>query len=243
MNRVKNNLVCANKLVDILLEVKSESMKCKIVLIDGKNSETECVTYDVLTKQPSHLPKLSYHRCRPTSTKFGSKVFVFGGAENMKGRNPHKSCEMLNFNEQVKWVDMPDMTEARGACACGFIGNCIYVTGGFQNGALSSCEKFDLLGNKWMAINPMLQKRYGHATVVCDGSVYCIGGHDGNTCLASCERYDMNTEKWNEIAPLHKKRNYVAGVVLDNTIYAIVPQNRLKFMTQQQMFGQLPLNL
>nr|CAB3260025.1 kelch-like protein 5 [Phallusia mammillata] len=192
------------------------------IVVGGSNSaQRNSVYYDVTTKRFQHLKKLNTGRCGAASVKIGSKVFVIGGAAHEWGGKTHQSCEMLELNEHAEWILLPDMLEARNDCRSGFIDGLIYVTGGFNNKGLSSCEAFDIQNNKWLRINNMLHARYAHGLVVLNGSLYCIGGFDDKTPITSCERYDARTGEWNEIASLSQPRHGLGSVVLDNNIYAI----------------------
>nr|CAB3259825.1 kelch-like protein 20 [Phallusia mammillata] len=221
-NLVRSNLICSNYLVDNLLKhyrPTANSDLYKFLVIGGKKFLTNCVAYDVNTKQATQLPKLNTGRMRATSVNVGSKVCVFGGAGEGK---VYKSCEMLDFVEQTKWKVMPDMLKSRqDFSSCSFEDH-IYVTGGYNNyKRLSSCERFSSNNNTWSRIKDMIHARDEHGTVVCDRFLYCIGGSGDNKTLSSCERFDVRSDVWNEIAPLNQARHGLVTVVLNKEIYAI----------------------
>nr|CAB3259455.1 kelch-like protein 12 [Phallusia mammillata] len=224
-NLVKNSLVCSNMLVEALKKhaqhFQSAAASEKFLMIGGQDSETRCVSYDMFTKQVKRFPKLTTGRAGVTSLKNESDVYAIGGS---KAGKCLKSCEVLGLRGQMKWKALPNMFDARDYCGSGYIDDFVFVTGGHSGGPqvyLSHCEKFDIANNEWMRISNMLYRRYGHGTVVCNNSLYCIGGHDGSKRLTSCERYDVRIGKWNEIAPLNQPRHYSSCVVLDGHIYAI----------------------
>nr|CAB3259443.1 kelch-like protein 12 [Phallusia mammillata] len=224
-NLVKNNMDCINLLAKASLKMSkkldSEIRSNEFVLIGGEDAEQDCVVYNVNTKQARQLPHLQKQRCLATAVKVGKKVYVVGGAVHAEPKSSHKSGEVLELNEQMEWVAIPDMQEARSNCKGGLIQNFIYVTGGYNSKLLSSCERFDTYNKKWSSISDMLHARTAHGTVVYNGSLYSIGGWDGRNRSSSCERYDVRSDVWSEIAPLNQARNGLACVVLDGNIYAI----------------------
>nr|CAB3259739.1 kelch-like protein 20 [Phallusia mammillata] len=220
-NLVNKSLACSNMLVDALIEISCPSFSYDFLLIGGEKMETHCIAYNVKEQMTKSLPNLKTGRFVATSVKVGDEVFVIGGADDESGKNPQQSCEMLNLTKQTKWKAIPDLLKARGYCGSAYFEEHIFVTGGYNGGALESCEKFNIYDNKWFGINSMMHERFGHGTETYNGFVYCIGGHNCEESLSSCERYDVRAEKWDLIAPLNEARCYIATALLDGVIYAI----------------------
>ena len=72
----------------------------------------------------------------------------------------------------------------------------VVVLGGYQTvqGALDSILVLNLAEStkQWREGPRMNQKRSGHATVVCNGGVYVMGGYNGSSVLDCIERIDEN---------------------------------------------------
>ncbi len=92
------------------------------------------------------------------------------------------------------------MLQARKEHASVYLQNCVYVLGGYngiKNGFLSSCEKYDLIGEKWIPIcNMEVPKCAFGATTMGNRYIFTIGGYDGSIRLNIVERYDVQTDKW-----------------------------------------------
>nr|CAB3259781.1 kelch-like protein 20 [Phallusia mammillata] len=220
-NLVNKRLACSNMLVDALFEISCPSFSYDFLSIGGEKMETQCIAYNVKEQTTKSLPNLKTGRFGATSVKVGDEVFVIGGANDQSCENPQQSCEMLNLTKQTKWKAIPDLLEARGYCGSAYFEEHIFVTGGYNAGALKSCEKFDIYNNKWIGFNNMMHERFGHGTEVNNGFIYCVGGHNCEESLSLCERYDIRAEKWDVIAPLNEERCYIATALLDGAIYAI----------------------
>nr|CAB3259473.1 kelch-like protein 12 [Phallusia mammillata] len=236
-NLVKNNLLCANFLVQGSL-MFIQRMSTSTFLLIGGTTEHEAVVYNIMSKETTQFPDLNIGRMKATSAKVGKRVFVIGGIA--AGKTLLKSCEMLDLDQPDKWIVLPDMIQARHLCGSGLIAGQIYVTGGMNTYHLSSCEKFDIQANVWTRTENMLQKRCSHGCVVCNGLLYCIGGKKGTEHISSCECYDVESKKWKEIAPLNEPRRSMASVVLDGTIFAIggIGHNKQTLSTVERYFPE-----
>nr|CAB3259391.1 kelch-like protein 12 [Phallusia mammillata] len=126
--------------------------------------ETECIAYNVKNKKTISLPNLKTGRCWATSIKVGNDIFVIGGTDKPSSNNPQHNCEMLAWIKQTEWKAFPDLLKARGYCGSAYFEKHIFVTGGYNAGALKSCEKFDIYNNKWIGFNNMMHERFGHGT-------------------------------------------------------------------------------
>nr|CAB3259772.1 kelch-like protein 20 [Phallusia mammillata] len=218
---VNDSLLCVNILVETMFTRHYPASLGDFVVIGGEGTDSVCAVYSIAKGNPIYLPKLNTSRIGATSVRCEYRIFVIGGSKTPDDKNLISSCEMFDLTDQKQWNTMASMSKARKYCGSAYLDGYIYVTGGFNGKSLLTCEKFDVNHNKWMKVQDMVHKRYGHGCVMCNGYIYCIGGYDDNEDLKSCERYDLKEEKWNEIASLNVARCYLASIVLDGMIYAI----------------------
>jgi Kelch motif protein len=85
----------------------------------------------------------------------------------------------------------------------------------------SSVVAFD--GHAWQALAPMLTARQAHsATVLSDGRVLVVGGHDGRAALRSAEIYSPTDDEWREYGPLlEPRRGHVATRLDDGRVIVV----------------------
>jgi hypothetical protein len=87
----------------------------------------------------------------------------------------------------------------------------VLVTGGLANGnsgpLLASAELFDPDTGIWTPAGSMISGRHYHiASLLADGRVLVIGGHDIDYSIASTELYDPSTGTWRATSPLGTSR-------------------------------------
>lgn len=86
-----------------------------------------------------------------------TKVFLIGGATDVKGTNPVNNCKMLDLSvNPLRPEEKVKMITSRisfGACVSQDRKS-IYVCGGFasQNALLKECEYYDVANNVWRAL-------------------------------------------------------------------------------------------
>ena len=68
----------------------------------------------------------------------------------------------------------------------------------------------------------MINQRYGHSLVTCNGRIYAIGGgKEPNDALNLVERLSDLDEEWEDVAPLNSPRKWLAAVSYNGLIYAV----------------------
>ena len=87
----------------------------------------------------------------------------------------------------------------------------VFIVGGndSNNTRLRSVEMFTPSMNQWVSVAPLLQPRSGLGTVIMNGHMYAIGGHDGKGPLNSVEKYDPLTNRWFHQTPMSVSRDCV----------------------------------
>jgi hypothetical protein len=108
-------------------------------------------------------------------------------------------------------------------------GGLFYTLGGRLNGSGSAPRpdlmSYDVAGDFWTVLSPMVQARAGLAVAVAGNSIYAIGGRTNTGgpgtggSLASVERYDIAFDTWTPVAPLLSPREDLAGAVVGGKIY------------------------
>jgi len=74
----------------------------------------------------------------------------------------------------------------------------------------------------WEDVTPLNTARYLHASVVLNGQIYTIGGHDGNNSLSSMEVYNPGSNSWRYGKSLPAAVSYHTAEVVDGKIYVVV---------------------
>ena len=90
----------------------------------------------------------------------------------------------------------------------------LYAVGGYNNGVLSSVERYDPALDVWEVVAPMAEARYKLAVAVLDGKLYAVGGYNDHGFLTSVERYDPAANTWEAVAPLTTARAYPVAVLM-----------------------------
>ena len=103
----------------------------------------------------------------------------------------------------------------------------LYAVGGFNNGFLSSAERYDPALDVWEEVAPMATPRMNHAVAVLDGTLYAVGGFNRSGVISSVERYDPAAGAWEAVAPLAEGRDGLGMAVLDGKLYAVGGQDAL----------------
>ena len=67
----------------------------------------------------------------------------------------------------------------------------------------------------------MMSKRCYIATVVFDGKIFALGGHDGTIGLKTVEMYDPNTNMWTEMPSMNHRRSDFGATVLEGKLFAV----------------------
>ncbi|CAK8682594.1 unnamed protein product [Clavelina lepadiformis] len=134
----------------------------------------------------------------------------------------------VKFNTKTKqWSDMPDTNIARERPSAVNYNQQILLMGGHECGsfnALNSAEMLDLNDEnpKWDSNLPSMgEKRYGFASTLLDGLVYCAGGEDATGHLSSCDSYNPEERKWSSITNMNETRSSFTLVSARGLLYAL----------------------
>lgn len=122
------------------------------------------------------------------------------------------------------------------------LNNNIYLFGGLNGSALNSCEWYNFVQPKSLALassnrfvfslsletmtmkplQPMRCNRYSHAATIMDGKIYVAGGKASkDSYLCSVECYDPAEDKWTEVSSMNHPRANFGLVELNGKLYAV----------------------
>ncbi|XP_076009806.1 kelch-like protein 10 [Genypterus blacodes] len=91
-----------------------------------------------------------------------------------------------------------------------------------NNIPINAIEAYDICTDRWVNVtNTEEAPRSNQGAVFLNGSVYCVGGHDGVEFLSSVHRFDLANHTWHQVASMKTLRCYVSITVLNGHIYAI----------------------
>ena len=78
-------------------------------------------------------------------------------------------------------------------------------------GSWQNVEIFNPVLEKWRQGSSMVTQRAGHSSVLLQGCIYVIAGHDGTACLNSVECYNPLSDQWNKVSSMSKVRRFAAA--------------------------------
>nr|CAB3259397.1 kelch-like protein 12 [Phallusia mammillata] len=233
-NLVRNSSVCLSLLVDETLKLAQSPFTGKILIVGGNESPNDCVVYDVITRQPTHLPNLNIGRSGTAAVKVGSKVYVVGGfaAVDEDGYGDSDS----NDNEDH---DSDDTDEEGGQSDDeGGLSNDVGGHGDDEvdlsddeddlsddegGNEHQSCEILDLNEpTEWKVLPDMSKHRLNCGAGFIADHIYLTGGQNQNaTTLSSCEKFDIHNKMWTKIKNMLHAREEHGTVVCNESLYCL----------------------
>ena len=153
--------------------------------------------------------------------KLNGYIYCIGGCYKNKTFNNVKRLNLENISEN--WEEVAPMNTKRKWFGAAVFEDRIIVGGGWNKTGkrLSSIEAYSSTTNEWKMIASLKQKRTGTKFVVCDESLFALGGYDGENYLSSVERLDEIDKEWRKSAPMNKARTGFTAVSCGGFIYAI----------------------
>eukprot|EP01017_Pseudomicrothorax_dubius_P030618 TRINITY_DN3837_c0_g1_i5.p1 TRINITY_DN3837_c0_g1~~TRINITY_DN3837_c0_g1_i5.p1 ORF type:complete len:673 (+),score=73.67 TRINITY_DN3837_c0_g1_i5:2-2020(+) len=132
-------------------------------------------------------------------------IFLTGGIpiEGDEGILEDKNSFVYDENKRTL-VPVASMQLNRSGHAITFLGNSIYVIGGFLNSEgeyTETCERYDIPNNRWLSIAPLNFRANNCCACTFNNKyIYKFGGKIHEKHLNSCvERYDPTVNKWTTI--------------------------------------------
>ncbi|XP_076811701.1 kelch-like protein 25 [Clavelina lepadiformis] len=135
---------------------------------------------------------------------------------------------VAKFNTKtIQWSNMPDTKIARRCPSAVNYNQQILLMGGRQGligPRYNSVEMLDLNDEnpKWDSNLPSMgENRYGFASTLLNGLVYCAGGEDATGHLSSCDSYNPEERKWFSITNMNETRSLFTLVSARGLLYAL----------------------
>src|SRR5439155_10422008 len=137
-------------------------------------------------------------------------LFIIGGYYNQVALT---SVECIDLFTNT-WTFKKPMNEARCKHSAVAVENMIFVLGGYYQstlgqGALNSCEMYNVITNQWIYLPRMKFERQSFSVIYYDNYLYAFGGYNGS-CLQSCEMLHllagsemMKNSKWSKWRLFH----------------------------------------
>ena len=223
---IQENSTCSTLINFHLLQL----LKCKNVLengsrilsIGGTGTETSVTeVYRCSKKSLATYPDLPTPLKSHCSVKLNGYIYCMGGYYKNDSFNDVRRLNLKNMSEN--WEEVAPMNRKRRWFGAAMFEDRIIVGGGWSISKKhsSSTEAYSNTTNEWKMIASLKQKRTGTKFVVCDGSLFALGGYDGENYLSSVERLDGIDKEWKESAPMNKARTRFTAVSCGGFIYAI----------------------
>ena len=151
-------------------------------------------------------------------------IIMTGGSHKITGEPSNKvfKIDTNNINE-IKM--MKTMKKSRYNHACIYLNNYIYCLGGYDNinkkneitSTISSCEKYNIIKNKWQLIREMTHPRACFGKCIYNEQIFVFGGYCNKLLLSSIEKYEPYSDIWITFSiKLPKKIAEVGVINLDN---------------------------
>jgi len=183
--------------------------------------------YDPQTNSWTEKSPIPYHRTIESLAELNGKLYAIGGSDpSLGGRIETSRVDMYDPTTDTWTLNaISSMSKPRTHLEpeTPVLDGKIYVIGGWDGySTLSAVERFDPSTNSWETLTPMPTARYGFATAVVSGKIYCIGGDSGgaggNPKTAN-EVFDGSS--WVSKKSMPTARSNLAAAAVDNKIYAI----------------------
>ena len=156
------------------------------------------------------------------------EVYLVGGSRRKEfrdltgGRGDKKRVERYDTDE-MRWVKLASLPNARFRHACTVLGGKIYAIGGAIGGNVSaSVVVYDPAFDRWVEGISLPEVVENGRAIVLNGSIYFIGGENKSGGLMDIVyRFRPGEMEWERMAPMPSARSGVRLVVYNERIWAI----------------------
>ena len=195
-----------------------------IVVCGGKliqNSARDVVSdvFSIATNNTDNIKKLSQMKTARQYSKavcVGGEVYVFGGIDaDADIVSVERYSPVTNAWEIV--ADMHDDRE--NFCACSFVDS-VYVFGGYLEGKINSCVKFDIKTRQWKKVAEMNEARSHASCAVFQGRIVVSGGVNDER-LNTVEVYDHIADMWSYMPNMTVQRFNHKSVAVQDKLFIV----------------------
>ena len=139
----------------------------------------------------------SHEGCRVESSVVaaGNHLYVCGGRLGMDYSSKAERFDTV----EGKWEEIANMQQERENAFGVATEGKIFLTGGFFQDTLKTCEMYNISTNEWQLIGSLNLPRFDGSMVCLKGTLYALGGTDGiGDSKLSVECYNPAEDKWIE---------------------------------------------
>ena len=214
-------------------------LSLSIFIFGGKPSSTT-LSYSFLHSKWKHLKQCNINRSEFLSVRYREhNTLILGGILSKSNHSISDSVYLLNTKNQTLSKLSMKLSHPRCRFGGGFIMDKLFICGGYDgNNVLNTCEYFDIVNKKWIALSPMNVKRMNFAYVnTPDNCLYVIGGEDesGNV-VPYVEKYDVIKQTWSSVSNLNHKRKGASAIIMPDGIYVIGGYDGVHYLRSVERF-------
>lgn len=105
-----------------------------------------------------------------------NQIFYYGGylKNQLNIQEYSNKCYIIDL-ESEKFIEKATGKPKNSLSSCAYFNNEVYVFGGYQNGCLTECQKFNIACNKWNQISPLPSVSYFVSSVEFNSKIYLSG--------------------------------------------------------------------
>ena len=195
----------------------------KLLSIGGVRTQSKVAeVYNVHGESNDVYPDLPHQLFYSKSLIMSNSIYNIGGNLGLHFPVATNKAYRMTENQQI-WEEIAPMSQKKCYISVAAFCDCIVAVGGVSmSKARSTSEAYFPALNKWRPISNLNHSRSEAELVVCDGSLYALGGKDGQKTLTSVERLnDLNDSKWEVIEPMTFPRRMFTAVSYNREIYVI----------------------
>jgi N-acetylneuraminic acid mutarotase len=120
------------------------------------------------------------------------------------------------------WKQLASATDAREAPGHGFIGDKLYIAGGWggpEETPDPKLEVYDTVTGTWSTGAPDPRPHAGSGSAVLDGKLYLVGGCDVSCGVSDVNVYDPATDAWSQATDYPEPVSWVSCAPVDGRLY------------------------
>ena len=186
---------------------KSDNTKhANIVSIDSQAEDS------VITQSQISADTYNYSLCSETDS-----LIVSGGKSSSTGNSIPKVNKFCTTTG--KWINLPDMPEARDGHGSALLNNKLYIIGGCykRNNSIehvyNKISTLDLDSCTWCECNEMPEALYDIGIAVVSDQILVIGGRTATGSISKqTDKYNFVTNTWTKCQPMQR-----TGIYFDRT--------------------------
>ncbi|XP_039971010.1 kelch-like protein 2 [Bactrocera tryoni] len=193
----------------------ADSMEWHIFVLDKMGRKPDLQRFNMAFDEATQLQPLPRPAFAVSLTAHKNILYAQGGSV---GRSTRESFYYNIYRDQ--WHELHPLLMERSHHRSVILNGCLYALGGNTlQGATCSVECLNLVTNKATFRENMLAKRNAMGAVVCDNTLYVMGGETDHRSLYSVERYDPRVGQWQEMPAMREVNSYCSSAAIGSHIY------------------------